>query len=63
MSVEKCCGNAAGARSSPVLLGVSVPAAKQAEFAAAIEELTKVDAYTFAALNDEACSAFEMFLQ
>ena len=52
-----------GARSSPVLLGVSVPAGKEADFAAAIEELTKIDAYTFAALNEEACSAFEMFLQ
>lgn len=52
-----------GARSSPVLLGVQVPAGKQDEFTAAVEELTKVDAYTFAALNDEACSAFEMFLQ
>jgi len=40
-----------------------VPAGKQDEFTAAVEELTKVDAYTFAALNDEACSAFEMFLQ
>ena len=53
----------AGARSSPVLLGVQVPAGKQDEFTAAVEELTKVDAYTFAALDDEACSAFEMFLQ
>ena len=40
-----------------------MPAGKQNEFTAAVEELTKVDAYTFAALNDEACSAFEMFLQ
>ncbi|KAL0049357.1 hypothetical protein WJX82_000351 [Trebouxia sp. C0006] len=52
-----------GARSSPVLLGVQVPAGKQDEFTAAVEELTQVDAYTFAALNDEACSTFEMFLQ
>ena len=55
-----CC---AGARSSPVLLGVSVPAGKEAEFAGDIEELTKIDSYTFAALNEEACSTFEMFLQ
>jgi len=46
-----------------VLLGVQVPFGKETEFNTAIEELTKVDAYTFAALNDEACSAFEMFLQ
>ena len=53
----------AGARSSSVLLGVEVPPGKEASFTAAVEELTKVDAYTFAALNDEACSAFDMFLQ
>jgi len=58
-----CYAECAGARSSQVLLGVQVPAGKQDEFTAAVEQLTKVDAYTFAALNDEACSAFEMFLQ
>ena len=54
---------AAGARSSPVLLGVQVPPGKEAEFIANVEELTKVDSYTFAALNAEAVSAFDMFLQ
>ncbi len=62
-SYPSCYAECAGARSSPVLLGVQVPAGKQDDFTAAVEELTKVDAYTFAALNDEACSAFEMFLQ
>ena len=62
-SSVSCYAEYAGARSSPVLLGVQVPAGKQDEFTAAVEELTQVDAYTFAALNDEACSTFEMFLQ